>query len=157
MAMANSWGLFLVIMFMGYGLVSVPRRLWFTGNPQKHLNQLYGNASRVKEECMDSELEFIEVCKASIPSLPSDCKSRMYILIWISFNRSCMPYQSVQQEPIPFYVVVSTRWSSDFLLSLIQNTPIVTIPFLCQEISPRIIWSSSTDAWLSLRGWKIES
>lgn len=68
MAMANSWGLFLVIMFMGYGLVAVPRRLWFTGNPQKHLNQIYANASRVKEECMDSELEFIEVCKASIPS-----------------------------------------------------------------------------------------
>ncbi|KAI7876330.1 LMBR1-domain-containing protein [Lichtheimia hyalospora FSU 10163] len=63
MAMANSWGLFLVIMFMGYGLVAVPRRLWFTGNPQKHLNQLYANASRVKEECMDSELEFIDVCK----------------------------------------------------------------------------------------------
>lgn len=79
MAMANSWGLFLVIMFMGYGLVAVPRRLWFTGNPQKHLNQLYGNASRVKEECMDSELEFIEVCKASITLV--GCKSRMDILI----------------------------------------------------------------------------
>lgn len=80
MAMANSWGLFLVIMFMGYGLVAVPRRLWFTGNPQKHLNQLYGNASRVKEECMDSELEFIEVCKASITLL--QYKSWTDILIY---------------------------------------------------------------------------
>ncbi|CAO3591029.1 unnamed protein product [Absidia cylindrospora] len=61
MAMANSWGLFLVIMFMGYGLVAVPRKLWYASDVNKHLNELYTKAPRVKEECMDSELEFNEL------------------------------------------------------------------------------------------------
>ncbi|KAI7870771.1 LMBR1-like membrane protein-domain-containing protein [Spinellus fusiger] len=63
MAMANSWGLFLVIIFMGYGLVALPRRLWFSGNRQQHLHQLYLKAPRVKEEYIDSELEFNELAK----------------------------------------------------------------------------------------------
>ncbi|KAI9316887.1 LMBR1-like membrane protein-domain-containing protein [Dichotomocladium elegans] len=63
MAMANSWGLFLVIVLMGYGLVSIPRWLWFTGNTKKRLRQIYARASRVKEECMDAELEFVEIAK----------------------------------------------------------------------------------------------
>ncbi|CAO3648848.1 unnamed protein product [Cunninghamella blakesleeana] len=63
MAMANSWGLFLVIMFMGYGLVSVPRTLWNSGNIRKRLDELYIKAPRVKEECIDSELEFNELAK----------------------------------------------------------------------------------------------
>jgi hypothetical protein len=63
MAAANSWGLFLVIVFMGYGLVSVPRSLWYSGNYDRHLFQHYANAARLKEECMDSELEFNELAK----------------------------------------------------------------------------------------------
>ncbi|KAI8373037.1 LMBR1-like membrane protein-domain-containing protein [Radiomyces spectabilis] len=63
MAMANSWGLLLVIVFMGYGLVAVPRKLWFHDHAGRHLKQLYANAVRLKEECIDSELEFNEVAK----------------------------------------------------------------------------------------------
>ncbi|KAJ2958251.1 hypothetical protein NQZ79_g6117 [Umbelopsis isabellina] len=64
MAMANSWGLLLAIIFMGYGLVAVPRKLWFAANAKKELRHLYVRAPRVKEECMDSELEYAEVAKA---------------------------------------------------------------------------------------------
>lgn len=63
MAAANSWGLFLVIVFMGYGLVSVPRNLWYSGNYDRHLHQHYANAAKLKEECMDSEIEFNELAK----------------------------------------------------------------------------------------------
>ncbi|KAG0166556.1 LMBR1 domain-containing protein 2 [Apophysomyces sp. BC1015] len=63
MAMANSWGLLLVIVFMGYGLVDGPRKLWFSGNVKRRLHQLYAKASRVKEECIDSELEFKDLAK----------------------------------------------------------------------------------------------
>ncbi|KAG1183339.1 hypothetical protein G6F36_008516 [Rhizopus arrhizus] len=63
MAAANSWGLFLVIVFMGYGLVSVPRRLWYSGDFTRHLIQHYANAAKLKEECLESEAEFNEVAK----------------------------------------------------------------------------------------------
>ncbi|KAI8640315.1 LMBR1-like membrane protein-domain-containing protein [Parasitella parasitica] len=63
MAAANSWGLFLVIVFMGYGLVSLPRSLWYSGSYDRHLFQHYANAARLKEECMDSEIEFNDLAK----------------------------------------------------------------------------------------------
>lgn len=65
MAAANSWGLFLVIVFMGYGLVSVPRSLWYSGSYDRHLHQHYANATKLKEECLDSELEFNELSKVN--------------------------------------------------------------------------------------------
>jgi hypothetical protein len=65
MAAANSWGLFLVIVFMGYGLVSVPRRLWYSGDFTRHLIQHYANAAKLKEECLESEAEFNEVAKVN--------------------------------------------------------------------------------------------
>jgi hypothetical protein len=68
MAMANSWGLFLAIIFMGYGLVAVPRKLWSAANIRKQLKHLYVRASRVKEECMDSELEYADVAQVRTQS-----------------------------------------------------------------------------------------
>ncbi|KAH8554279.1 LMBR1-like membrane protein-domain-containing protein [Umbelopsis sp. PMI_123] len=63
MAMANSWGLLLAIIFMGYGLVAIPRKLWFAANVRKQLKHLYMRAPKVKEECMDSELEYTDIAK----------------------------------------------------------------------------------------------
>ncbi|KAI8985114.1 LMBR1-like membrane protein-domain-containing protein [Pilobolus umbonatus] len=63
MAAANSWGLFLVIVFMGYGLVSLPRTLWYSGNSTHRLHQIYANAVRLNEECFDSELEYNDLAK----------------------------------------------------------------------------------------------
>lgn len=75
MAAANSWGLFLVIVFMGYGLVSVPRTLWYSGSYDRHLHQHYANAARLKEECMDSEIEFNELAKVKI--IQADNRGRL--------------------------------------------------------------------------------
>ncbi|ORX49900.1 LMBR1-domain-containing protein [Hesseltinella vesiculosa] len=63
MAMANSWGLFLVIMFMGYGLVAVPRNLWYSSMLKHRMDSLCKKAPKLKEDCMDSELEFDELAK----------------------------------------------------------------------------------------------
>eukprot|EP01132_Coremiostelium_polycephalum_P005889 gene5889-7333_t len=40
MAMANTWGLFLVIMFLGYGLVETPRSIWIRSNRELMLKHL---------------------------------------------------------------------------------------------------------------------
>jgi len=65
MAMANSWGLLLAIIFMGYGLVAIPRKLWYAANVRKQLKHLYIRAPKVKEECMDSELEYTDIAKVT--------------------------------------------------------------------------------------------
>jgi hypothetical protein len=78
MAMANSWGLLLAIIFMGYGLVSVPRKLWYAANVRKQLKHLYVRAPLVKEECMDSELEYTDVAKVRLGN------KEMYVLFSLS-------------------------------------------------------------------------
>lgn len=41
MAMGNTYGVILIILLMGNGLVALPRRLWQMGNTENELNRLY--------------------------------------------------------------------------------------------------------------------
>ncbi|KAI9277891.1 LMBR1-like membrane protein-domain-containing protein [Sporodiniella umbellata] len=86
MAAANSWGLFLVIIFMGYGLVAVPRSLWHSGNYTRHLIQLYASAAKLKEECIETEIEFTEVARVHVLQKQSDRKPSNFF--WLLDN-SC--------------------------------------------------------------------
>ena len=37
MALSNCWGLFLIIVLLGYGLVAIPRTLWYKGDCHRML------------------------------------------------------------------------------------------------------------------------
>jgi LMBR1-like membrane protein len=50
MVSSNCWGLFLIILFLGHGLISVPRRIWDKGSLVKSLNFLYIKATILEEE-----------------------------------------------------------------------------------------------------------
>jgi hypothetical protein len=41
MAMGNTYGIVLIILLMGNGLIALPRRLWNMGNTEVELNRLY--------------------------------------------------------------------------------------------------------------------
>ncbi|OZJ02345.1 hypothetical protein BZG36_04385 [Bifiguratus adelaidae] len=62
-AIANSWGLLLIIIFMGYGLVAIPRHFWNLSNIDLQLDRCYQNAPRLKEELMDAEVELDSLYK----------------------------------------------------------------------------------------------
>ncbi|KAJ2810931.1 hypothetical protein H4S07_002380, partial [Coemansia furcata] len=69
MALANFWGLFLVITFMGFGLVSIPRKLWRRGDLALELTKIENRAMAYKDSAYDSELELAEVvCEAQLVS-----------------------------------------------------------------------------------------
>ncbi|KAJ2795170.1 hypothetical protein H4R20_005969, partial [Coemansia guatemalensis] len=61
MALANFWGLFLVITFMGFGLVAIPRKLWRHGDLELELSTIEARAVAFKDKAYDSELELAEV------------------------------------------------------------------------------------------------
>ncbi|KAJ2353584.1 hypothetical protein GGF43_003468 [Coemansia sp. RSA 2618] len=61
MALANFWGLFLVITFMGFGLVAIPRKLWCRGDLALELSKIEGRAMMYKDKAYDSGLELAEV------------------------------------------------------------------------------------------------
>ncbi|KAJ1995617.1 hypothetical protein GGI25_005219 [Coemansia spiralis] len=63
MALANFWGLFLVITFMGFGLVSIPRKLWRRGDLALELSKIESRAVAFKDKAYDSALELAETIK----------------------------------------------------------------------------------------------
>lgn len=71
---SNTWGLFLVIIFLGYGLVEVPRSLWAAGNVQLSLRLAYNQISQTnlefleEEEALTSLLQRIDFIVSRVPS-----------------------------------------------------------------------------------------
>jgi hypothetical protein len=54
MAIANAYGMLLIISFLGFGLVDVPRNLWIYSNPRKRLAHLEHEVPKVKDEMDDA-------------------------------------------------------------------------------------------------------
>ncbi|KAG0266041.1 hypothetical protein BG011_003479 [Mortierella polycephala] len=63
MALSNSWGLVLVVIFMGYGMVDVPRLLWHKGDNARELRRIAFKTSVVKDKRQDTEDEVLNVAK----------------------------------------------------------------------------------------------
>jgi len=49
-AASNCWGLTLVIILLGYGLVAIPKSFWYRGNQVKTLEYLYFQAALIDQE-----------------------------------------------------------------------------------------------------------
>ena len=63
MAAANAWGLLLCTIMLGYGLVEVPRSLWYSASCRYNLRQLELKAPKAKETMVDSEAEIYDIAK----------------------------------------------------------------------------------------------
>ncbi|KAJ1561091.1 LMBR1 domain-containing protein 2, partial [Nowakowskiella sp. JEL0078] len=63
MAGANAWGLLLITVMLGYGLVEVPRGLWFMASSKWNLRYLEFQAPKRKEVMVDAEAELFEVAR----------------------------------------------------------------------------------------------
>ncbi|KAJ3302926.1 LMBR1 domain-containing protein 2 [Kappamyces sp. JEL0829] len=59
----NSYGLILLVLLMSYGLVEIPRGLWFESSVEWRLRYLEATAPSLKESCVDSEAEMYEVAR----------------------------------------------------------------------------------------------
>mmetsp|Transcript_37794 Transcript_37794/g.95816 ORF Transcript_37794/g.95816 Transcript_37794/m.95816 type:complete len:605 (+) Transcript_37794:32-1846(+) len=56
-AASNAWGLFLLTVLMGHGLVAVPRHLWRLANPAEQLAILYCSAVTMDEARLSTQFE----------------------------------------------------------------------------------------------------
>jgi hypothetical protein len=54
---ANAYGIFLLIGFMGYGLVDIPRSLWRHSDPEKSLRDLEKKAPLTRDAIAESEMK----------------------------------------------------------------------------------------------------
>ncbi|XP_058791074.1 LMBR1 domain-containing protein 2 homolog [Phymastichus coffea] len=71
---SNTWGLFLLVLLLGYALVEVPRGLWNASKPGYTLNYSYFKAAKLSiekyeaEENVDDVLESLQAANLSINS-----------------------------------------------------------------------------------------
>ncbi|KAJ3224307.1 LMBR1 domain-containing protein 2, partial [Clydaea vesicula] len=63
MAAANGWGLILVTVMLGYGLVEFPRSFWYGANHLQRLHHLEFNAAKYRDDAVDSESELYDAAK----------------------------------------------------------------------------------------------
>ena len=54
---ANAYGLLLIILMLGYGIIAVPRDLWFYSKPEGELERLYFLAPGVYEAAQDADYD----------------------------------------------------------------------------------------------------
>jgi hypothetical protein len=52
---SNTWGLFLLVLLLGYGLVAVPRSLWYRSDTMLRLKQIYFKLAKLHTEKCESE------------------------------------------------------------------------------------------------------
>ena len=52
---SNTWGLFLLVLLLGYGLVAVPRSMWYRSNTSLHLKQTYFKLAKLHGEKCEAE------------------------------------------------------------------------------------------------------
>jgi hypothetical protein len=65
-AMGNFWGLFLIIILMGYGVVAIPRIWWYKGEYKKSLNYFYLKAVQLDEKRIDAAYELDQLILKAI-------------------------------------------------------------------------------------------
>ncbi|KAI8588706.1 LMBR1-like membrane protein-domain-containing protein [Geranomyces variabilis] len=63
MAAGNAWGLLLVTIMMGYGLVEVPRTLWYDANTAWSLSYMEFVIPGAKEAMVDAEAEIYDIAR----------------------------------------------------------------------------------------------
>jgi LMBR1-like membrane protein len=59
----NAFGLILLVLLLSYGLVEIPRDLWFSSNVEWRLRYIESTVPSLKEHCVDSEAEVYEVAR----------------------------------------------------------------------------------------------
>ncbi|GMR36840.1 hypothetical protein PMAYCL1PPCAC_07035, partial [Pristionchus mayeri] len=60
---SNTWGLLLLVGLLGYGLVEVPRQLWYTGRRDYRLNKVYFKLDQKVQEKNDAEDSYRDAFK----------------------------------------------------------------------------------------------
>ena len=91
--LATCWGIFLLMLMMGYALVEIPRSLWLTGSHLDYLRYCYRKIEEVEDELEDVHYEFkkitsfvlafrdrtddskvLKYCEASLELIPDNFK-----------------------------------------------------------------------------------
>lgn len=63
---ANTWGLFLLVLLLGYGLVEIPRSYWLSSSHSYLLDKTYFKVAKMATEKADAEENLADVMEVRI-------------------------------------------------------------------------------------------
>ena len=107
MALANAWGLGLVILTLGYGIVAIPKKVWRKSSDAKALVRAYFEVSVAKRKLVkarDDLLKNLRLLKSYDVYIPKTDPFRKYIEIIIA------------EAPLSYYLDIVTSSTTDPLL-----------------------------------------
>ncbi|RCN24735.1 LMBR1-like region, partial [Ancylostoma caninum] len=81
---SNTWGLFLLVVLLGYGFVELPRSLWHMGSRDYRLNKTYFNIDKMSSDKSEAE----EGIKETYRYLLLDASARSITSIFLSLSYS---------------------------------------------------------------------
>lgn len=58
---SNTWGLFLLVLLYGYGLVDIPRGVWQSSHTHYMLQQTYFKIAKISMECSEAQEKYEDV------------------------------------------------------------------------------------------------
>ena len=64
-AASNTWGLFLLVFMLGYGLVALPRSIWVSSSIKHSLNNSYFKLAKLSQERNNAEEELDDVLEVT--------------------------------------------------------------------------------------------
>lgn len=70
---SNTWGLLILALLLGYGLVEVPRTLWYASRRKYTLNHCYFKAAKLYSDMSDANEKLNEVTEVYIYLYVVDC------------------------------------------------------------------------------------
>ncbi|ODM93216.1 LMBR1 domain-containing protein 2 [Orchesella cincta] len=84
---SNTWGLFLLVFMLGYGLISVPLTLYTSSSERRSLNVAYFKVAKLSterssaEEAIDDVIETLQLCVKSTNSLPPQLANNLQTIV----------------------------------------------------------------------------
>ncbi len=79
---SNTWGLFLLVLLLGYGLVEVPRSLWLKSQTALNLKRIYFKIAKLHGEKCDAE-ENLEDILSEVKTIAE--KVKISIVLFLTF------------------------------------------------------------------------
>lgn len=102
-ALANSWGLLLFTLLLGYGLVEIPRKIWNLTNTNKTLDKLYGEAVETYTE-LEAAMTLILRVRHSVDYLYGKTDGEALVEIESHFPDDLDDYKNAASRDILGYV-----------------------------------------------------
>ncbi|KAI5719811.1 hypothetical protein M8J76_015142 [Diaphorina citri] len=95
---SNTWGLFLLVLLLGYALVDIPRELWLSGKRRHLLNKAYFKLSKLSVDKSEAE-----------ETLHDILDSLQIVDQYITTNDILYQYLSTINQKIPAHVKQNMR------------------------------------------------